>query len=84
MAGFRIETRLRPAYVGKAKVLFHCWGQETEVFKNGIAVYTVGIVEYSNGKIRAVRPERIQFVPGEFDTYSWDDEGETNDSDCDT
>ena len=76
MAGFRIETKLRPAWVGKAKVLFHCWGQESEVFKNGLAVYTVGIVEYSNGMIRKVTPERIRFVPGEFDAYSWGDEEE--------
>lgn len=84
MAGFRIETRLRPAYVGKAKVLFHCWGQETEVFKECVCTYTVGIVEYGSGMIRAVRPERIKFVPGEFAGYSWGDEEEADDAYCDT
>ncbi len=78
MAGFTLETKLRPAWVGKAKVLFHCWGQESEVFKNGVTVYTVGIVEYGSGMIRKVTPERIRFVPGEFDGYSWGDEEEPN------
>ena len=78
MAGFTIESRLRPAYVGKAKVLFHCWGLETEVFKEGVCTYTVGIVEYGNGMIRARRPERIHFVPGEFNEYCWDGEEVTN------
>lgn len=88
MAGFRIETRLRPAYVelspgNYCKVLFHCWSQESVIHPPSIrgAGYPGGtvsgiraIVENEEGKVWKVEPKHLRFVPGEFDGYSWDDE----------
>ena len=88
MAGFIIETKLRPAYVelspgNSRKVLFHCWSQESEVLapsigrgghQGGVVSGIMAIVENEEGKVWKVRPDRLKFVPGEFDGYSWDDE----------
>lgn len=91
MAGFRIETKLRPAYVvvspdNYVKVLFHCWSQESELYapsvrrgghQGGTVSGMMAIVEGADGRVWKVRPDKLKFVPGEFDGYSWGDENET-------
>lgn len=90
MAGFRIETKLRPAYVevspgNYVKVLFHCWSQESEVVapsvrrgghQGGVVSGMVAIIEKEDGRVWRVRPDKLKFVPGEFDGYSWGDEND--------
>lgn len=96
MAGFKIETKLRPAYYTEpmctpTKVLFHCWSQESNIIRTslsgghpgGIVSGIMGIVETENGRVMKIRPEHIRFVPGEFDAYIWDDEEAMTNNDKD-
>lgn len=90
MAGFRIETRLRPCYVttisgSSEKALFHCWSQESELYapsvrkgghNGGTVSGMMAICELENGVVVRVLPRNIRFVPGEFNAYIWNDEGE--------
>ena len=39
----------------------------------GTVAYTLGIVEFSDGTIKQVFPERIKFTDRLFDTYCWED-----------
>jgi hypothetical protein len=47
--------------IGEA--LFHCWGQEAVEAENGFGNYTVAIVEYPDGSVSGLSPERIRFLP---------------------
>ena len=88
MAGLCIETKLRPCYVilnknKKKKALFHCWSYISNVVPPSIMVgghpggtvsYTLGVVEYEDGSIDQVDPISVQFIPGAFKDYAFDDE----------
>ena len=41
---------------------FHEWGLNSEVYQEGIATKTVGIVEESDGSIVVLDPDDIKFV----------------------
>lgn len=98
MAGFRIETKLRPAYYKEpkcepTKVLFHCWSHESNVIppsvlrsghQGGVVAGVLAIVETEDGRIMKIGPEHIRFVPGEFNAYCWGDEEVTDGPDCNT
>ena len=61
------------------KAIFHCWSQESQIVSpsilkgghNGGTVSGVlAIVEYENGQVDKVQPERIRFADGgDFEQY---------------
>lgn len=54
-----VEKGFEVVEVGQA--LFHAWGSELEEFENGGVQVTVAIVEFPDGSIKAVLPDRIRF-----------------------
>lgn len=42
--------------------LFHTWGSDYEQFENGVANYTVAIVELPDGTIEQIYPENLKFA----------------------
>ena len=56
MAGFYIETKRRPCYVGERRAMFNCWSQE----RQGV----LGIVEFEDGSVAKVYPGKIHFADG--------------------
>lgn len=56
MAGFYIEIKRRPCYVGERKAMFNCWSQENQ----GV----LGIVEFEDGSVAKVYPGKINFADG--------------------
>ena len=63
------------------KALFHGWVQNKIVVEPspmigggpGVTVaYTLGIVEFSDGTVKQVFPERIKFADRLFDGYCWE------------
>lgn len=84
MAGLNSITictsEYRPCIVDEKKALFHRW----EDFKNvigesmmrgghgaGQIAYTLGIVEFEDGKIKRVGPENIKFCDNKIADYSF-------------
>lgn len=89
MAGFYIETKLRPCYVvgpkSKTKALFHCWSFTSDLYNaspmvgghpGGCVARMRAVVELEDGEVIMVHPERIRFVPGIFNEYAWGEEKE--------
>lgn len=79
---WKLETvsQLRPCYVDGVKALFHSWGQHSRVVEpspmvggapGGTVSYILGIVEFEDGQIKQVFPEKIKFVDKMFDEYYW-------------
>ena len=82
MAGFTVETRLRPCIVwGDQKGLFHCWGNEAYVIapsplvgghSGGQIYHTYALIELEDGTVEEVNPEDFRFIPGGiFDEYDF-------------
>ena len=79
MAGFYIELKRRPCYVDEKRALFNCWSQESEIIApslyvgghgGGVISGVLGIVEFEDGTVARVNPERIRFVNCcEFEDY---------------
>lgn len=76
-------SQLRPCYVDGTKALFHCWGQHRRVVEpspmigggpGGTVSYTLGIVEFGDGTVKQVFPEKIKFIDNAFDEYYWEDQ----------
>lgn len=83
--GNKIEfvSQLRPCYVDGTKALFHGWSQNSRVVEpslmigggpGGTVAYTLGIVEFGDGTVEQVFPERIKFTDRLFDEYYWEDQ----------
>lgn len=79
---WKLETvsQLRPCYVDGVKALFHNWGQHSRVVEpspmvggapGGTVSYILGVVEFEDGQIKQVFPEKIKFVDKMFDEYYW-------------
>ena len=79
---WKLETvsQLRPCYVDGVKALFHNWGRHSRVVEpspmvggapGGTVSYILGIVEFEDGQIKQVFPEKIKFVDKMFDEYYW-------------
>ena len=77
---YKIE--LRPCYVDGIKALFHGWSQNNRVIEpspmigggpGGTVAYTLGIVEFGDGTVKQVFPERIKFTDHLFDAYYLED-----------
>lgn len=86
MAGFTIETKLRPCMVWETeKGLFHCWGNEAYVCEPSILlggapggqVYrTYALIELEDGSVHEVYPEDFRFIPnGIFKQYDFGEFG---------
>lgn len=41
---------------------FHCWGGASEELSEGVANYTIGIVELPGGRIVTALPEDVKFA----------------------
>lgn len=90
MAGFYIETKLRPCIVwGDQKGLFHCWGNEAYTcppsltikgLPGGQVYHTYALIELEDGTVEEVAPEDFRFVPsGIFEQYDFG-EADKNDT----
>lgn len=75
-----VGTKLRPCYVDGVKALFHRWGQHSRVVEpspmvggapGGTVSYILGVVEFEDGRVKPVFPEKIRFVDNMFDEYYW-------------
>jgi len=78
-----VGTKLRPCYVDGVKALFHRWGQHSTVVApshlqggapGGTVSYILGVVEFEDGRIAQVFPEKIKFEDHTFDEYYWGEE----------
>lgn len=66
---FPSPVERRPCYVDGKKALFHLWTEKIDfVFTNTVKMI-VGIVEFENGRVTAVEPHLIRFVPTSFNEY---------------
>ena len=73
MAGFYVEPKRRPCYVEEKRAMFNCWSQESQIVEpsihvgghgGGVISGVLGIVEFEDGSVAKVYPERIQFADG--------------------
>lgn len=69
MAGFTIGALYRPCIVKGKNALFHRWSERAEIIepdvgfmKYGITKWTVGIVEFEDGRVSEVVPREIVFI----------------------
>ncbi|MGY5237908.1 hypothetical protein [Clostridium tertium] len=78
----KITIDLRPCKVGDRKALFHRWSDKSIIVdpspfigghRGGIEKYTVGIIEYEDGKVVECFPRAIQFVDSKIDNYCFKD-----------
>lgn len=75
------EITRRPCYVDGTKAMFLCWSQESNVIAasplvgghpGGTISGVRAIVEYENGEVSVVRPERLCFADdGGFSETAW-------------
>ena len=88
MAGFTVETKLRPCYIigekngSKTKALFHAWSYHSDIYApsvlvgghgGGVVARTAAIVELEDCSITLIHPQSIKFVPGIFNEYRWEE-----------
>lgn len=73
MAGFYVEPKRRSCYVGEKRAMFNCWSQENQIVEpsicvgghgGGVIAGVLGIVEFEDGSVAKVYPEKIQFADG--------------------
>ena len=69
----------------KVKGLFHCWMHMSNVVgaspfigghPGGVISYTVGLVEFEDGRMGEVLPDNITFIGNVFKDYAWSTEEE--------
>lgn len=86
IGGIRIGMDYRPCLVDGRKALFHKWERVREIVlpsltkgghDGGTVCGDMAIVEYEDGQIAEVKPERIKFVDGIIKQYAFP-ETETN------
>lgn len=77
----KIIVELRPCKVGDRKALFHKWSERTGILEpspmigghqGGVLKYTVGIVEFENGKVGERFPNEIKFTDYKIKNYYFD------------
>lgn len=89
---FDSNLELRPCFVkingSEVRALFHCWEHyecvdqplsiTTPYMKQDITSFTDAIVEFDNGEILRMSPDKIRFTDsaGRFNEYSWDEKKE--------
>ncbi len=66
---FPSPVELRPCYVDGKKALFHLWAERVDFVFTNTVKKIVGIVEFENGRLTAVEPHLIRFVPTNFNEY---------------
>lgn len=65
---------MRKCEVDGKEAWFHYWGEYIELNKDGIKKTVFGIVEYEDGEIERVLPEKIRLLKEEKeDLYRWHD-----------
>ena len=85
MAGFYVQPKLRPCFIGKdnRKALFHCWEHFSEVIApspmvgghpGGTLSFVRGVVEFEDGHVSTIAPENIKFVDIASEEYIWPEE----------
>lgn len=74
----------RPCYADGKKALFHRWTEEAYVLppailkgghSGGQIKTTLAIVEYEDGFIREIQPQKIRFIDGKFKEYDFTERG---------
>ncbi|WP_298126464.1 hypothetical protein [uncultured Clostridium sp.] len=83
----KIEFELRPCKVNGKKALFHTWSNKSQIVQpsmlrggdnGGVLKYTVGIVEFENGKVGECLLNEIQFLDNKIDDYCFNGYEELN------
>lgn len=73
LSDITIKRECRACYVANKKAMFHTWSHEKEVIgpspmvgghNGGEIARTLGIVEFEDGSVKLVHPERIKFADG--------------------
>lgn len=73
----KIKYELRQCLVDGDRALFHGWGFEMKFVSNGLNQpygnhsVSIGIVEYEDGSISTVNPNRIKFIDNKHEQYIW-------------
>lgn len=62
--GIKIEFEKRPCYVEGKKAIFHYWTQDKETFGDYYREGSFGIVEFEDGHVELVIPNKIVFADG--------------------
>lgn len=74
----KIENELRPCLVNGKKALFHTWKHRSQIVEpsplrgghlGGVLEYTVGIIEYEDGKVCECLPSQIKFIDSKMEQY---------------
>ncbi|MCI8641012.1 MAG: hypothetical protein HFJ59_03975 [Clostridia bacterium] len=71
MANINIRIELneyRPCIVNEKKALFHRWVYTKNLLKEE---FEVGIVEYENGQIEKITPNKIRFTDNKIQEYDF-------------
>ncbi|MCI9110601.1 hypothetical protein [uncultured Clostridium sp.] len=83
----KIEFELRPCKANGKKALFHTWSNKSQIVQpsmlrggenGGVLKYTVGIVEFENGKVGECLLNEIQFLDNKLDDYCFNGYEELN------
>ena len=56
------ELSVRPCTVSGRKAIFHGWANQPKIYMSGVQETTVAIVEYENGFVEEVEPDKIRFL----------------------
>lgn len=76
-------SEYRPCYVNGKKALFHKWVEYAKPLapsmsiigdKGGQLWYTIGLIEFEDGRIEEVQPSNIRFADGLINQYTFKEE----------
>ena len=77
-----IGIEYRPCFVDGEKALFHRWAEHSEIYapsllkgghNGGVEKYVTAIVEYADGSIKEVMPNKIRFCTGKMNEYAFEE-----------
>jgi hypothetical protein len=86
MEGFTIGALYRPCIVKGKNALFHRWSERAEIIEPAIAVgghsggvmkWTVGIVEFEDGRVSEALPRDIVFIDHPHENYIFTEREDT-------
>ena len=76
-----IKNETRPCFYEGERAIFHCWAERREMVMEsplvgghpaGIIAATFAIIEFEDGRVSEIRPNKIRFADGGgFNDVAW-------------